>query len=230
MKKIIAFVVALFAAGNLFALSGDVDFGMILGGGTCEKEDNYLFIKREVEYKTGIVGLYGNFDLMFTENFGIFNDVSYNIPFNTSLSAKIFGLSNGDDGYKSTLFVSDLLGVQGGFEINEKFRLLFGGGLDCAYLESENKSGFTYNYLSGLTYTNCEEKILMLGVGAKAKAQFFFTEKIGMNAGFVFDWYFAEYGEVKQKTLWYGTIEGSDTIYENFFFFRPELGMTIKLF
>lgn len=230
MKKLIAFVVALFAAGNLFALSGDVDFGMVLGGGTCEMENTVLYYRLDKEYKTGIVGAYGNFDLMFTENFGIFNDISFNIPFNTSFTAKAAGISVGDDGYNSTLFLTELAGVQGGFSINEKFRFLFGGGLDWAVLSCEDKAGFTYNYLRGLTYTDIEETLWMFGLGAKAKAQFFFTEKIGMNAGFILDWYFIQKDEIKENTLWYGTIEGSGTIYENFFFFRPELGMTIKLF
>ena len=230
MKKLIAFVVALFAAGNLFALSGDVDFGMILGGGAGKTERTYYFYTQEADYKTGIAGIYGNFDLMFTENFGIFNDISFNIPFNSSYKQKALGITRDLDSFKATFFASNLLGVQGGFSINEKFRLLFGGGFDCAIFTWEQEAGFSYDYIEGLIYNlSAEETLWMFGLGAKAKAQYFFNDKIGINAGFVVDWYFVQDDKLKVDRILY-TWENEEISYKNFFFFRPELGMTIKLF
>ena len=234
MKRLLFLFGLLLFSVNVFAFETDIDFGLTAGGGFCNMKQKQLSVEIEKDYKTGLFGLYANVDAMFTKNFGLFYEVNLDAPFNTSFTAEAkflaYSLDSSDDGYKSTLFLSQILGAQGCIPIGEKLNIKFGGGFDFAVLHGENKSGFGYNIINGaITYTDVEETLYLFGLGSKLKAQFFFTKNIGLNAGCAVDWYFVGADKFKQKTLLYGTFESTEKITENFFFFRPEVGMTFRL-
>lgn len=123
MKRLLFLFGLLFFSVNVFAFETDIDFGLTAGGGFCKMKQKQLSVEIEKDYKTGLFGLYANVDAMFTKNFGLFYEVNLDAPFNTSFTAEAkflaYYLDSSDDGYKSTLFLSEILGAQGCIPIGE---------------------------------------------------------------------------------------------------------------
>ncbi|MCR5495301.1 MAG: hypothetical protein K6F15_06645 [Treponema sp.] len=247
MKKLLLGLSLFFASVGLFALDNTLDVGINYGTGSVKRQERLLWSIYNVngflypvyyeylsEYKVDFIGLYAAGDMMFNEKFGLFADVSLNLPVNTELkeTSGLASLVNGftDNNYESTVFLSEIFGAQFCIPLNEKLNLKFGAGLDFALVGGKNESGWYYNFLNNrLSYLDLEELFILAGLGHKVNVQYFFNEKFGVNAGLVIDWYFTGVGLWRTNTF-YG-IEDTTRWYEvdeNTAYVRPEIGVTFK--
>lgn len=247
MKKLLLGLSLFFASVGLFALDTTLDVGFDCGRGVIKRQERLLWNIYNVngfqypvyyeylsEYDFSFFGLYAAGDLMFTEKFGLFADVSINIPGNdtleetSGLSSLIYGFT--DMNYKTTVYASEILGAQFRFPVGDFSYLKLGAGLDFALVGAENKTGWFYSYFTNsIGYMDLEELFILAGLGNKISYQMFLTEKIGVNFGLVVDWYFTGIGLWRSNTF-YG-IEDTTRWYEvdeNTVYIRPEFGVTFK--
>ncbi len=215
MKKLLCVVVALLCGLSAFAKAGetDLDVGFELGFATFPVNTGASGVTMECVNTSGAgINLASNYQI--TDYFGFFVDSSYLFPFSTEMVYSVGGtkttLSNKDI-FSANFMMNLILGFNGLIPVNEKFNVLLGGGFDMSMI------------LSDSTLLNASELDYLFGLGLKAVGKYMFTERIGMNFGFVTDLmfggcYFANINGFKNS----GSLSGFSIQ------FRPVVGLTVK--
>lgn len=189
MKKILLVLLVSLFSFGAFAIEGDIDAGVCWSN--FKKDD----------FSAQGFGPYINGDLMFNKFFGLFLETSALIPYDSSA----------EDYYRdyNMFFISEIFGIQGAIPVNKKFNINIGTGFDSSYCNETIKT----------IYDEVSSNSLLMGVGAKIKAQLLFNDSFGLNFGCAGDWYLA--GLV---------ISGGNSDFNTFnaFCIRPEAGITIR--
>lgn len=91
MKRIsAALMVALFAAGGMFALETNLETGLTYGGAAREIENEGYISTDKEKLSTSLAGIYFAGDFELNEFFGLFADLSFNGGFDTSYEKNQF--------------------------------------------------------------------------------------------------------------------------------------------
>ena len=252
MKRIAAaLMVALFAAGGMFALETNLETGLTFGGAAREIENEGYISKDKEKLSTSLAGIYVAGDFELNKFFGLFADLSFNSASNTSYekTRSLTGSFNwGEPNYEITSFGSLLLGADYILHLGDSIKLKLGGGLDFAVAESKANGIYvdpttlmTSNTVA-FRYADWTKKSALIGIGTKAKANFNINKHFGFNAGLVIDWYFLSLSETKSKNDPSTLINNTNllpfftaanindgVLLENTFAIRPEVGVTFRL-
>lgn len=254
MKRIsAALMVALFAAGGMFALETNLETGLTYGGAAREIENEGYISTDKEKLSTSLAGIYFAGDFELNEFFGLFADLSFNGGFDTSYEKTNSLTGNFNWGElipdnEVTSFGSLLLGADYILHLGDSIKLKLGGGLDFAVAESKangiyvDPTTLMISNSVAFGYADWTTKAALIGIGTKAKANFNINKHFGFNAGLVVDWYFLSLSETKSKNdpsvlinntnllpFFTATTITNEVLLENTFVIRPEFGVTFRL-
>lgn len=214
-------VLGIFSFAAFAKVTTDVEAGLTYSrfGSTSESETNGV---KQKDLTMDAFGLNLACDVEFNEHFGLFVDMDFLIPYNTSLTLESGGQSitvHNEDFLQSTFAFSCLEGAEYIKYFSDDFKIRLGGGIASAVTCFEGEA-------SGITMY---ESDFLLGLGFRANADYQFNSVVGIQGGLKTLFCFTGSAGYTYKDNYGNETTDSGRIKDCVYFINPSISMVFHI-